>query len=44
MIPATARFYEAVVNGQLTQPPWLASMAHGRAATLAGVTRDSIYI
>jgi phage terminase large subunit-like protein len=80
MTPATARFYEAVVNGQLTHSgdsrlarhvgnavlredargarlakerkdsprridaAVAAVMAHGRAATLAGVTRDSIYI
>jgi phage terminase large subunit-like protein len=80
MTPATARFYEAVVNGQLTHSgdtrlahhvgnavlredargarlakerkdsprridAAVASvMAHDRAAALAGVTRDSIYI
>src|SRR5215218_1161781 len=80
MTPATARFYEAVVNGQLTHSgdsrlarhvgnavlrddargarlakerkdsprridACVASvMAHDRAAALAGVTRDSIYI
>ena len=78
--PATARFYEAVVNGQLTHSgdsrlarhisnavlredargarlakerkdsprridaAVAAVMAHDRAAALAGVTRDSIYI
>jgi phage terminase large subunit-like protein len=80
MTPATARFYEAVVNGQLSHSgdrrlarhignavlredsrgarlakerrdsprridaAVAAGMAHDRAATLAGVTRDSIYI
>jgi phage terminase large subunit-like protein len=80
MTPATARFYEAVVNGQLTHSgdsrlarhignailredargarlakerkdsprridaAVAAVMAHDRAAALAGVTRDSIYI
>jgi phage terminase large subunit-like protein len=80
MIPATARFYEAVVNGALTHSgdsrlarhignavlcedargarlakerkdsprridaAVAAVMAHDRAAALAGVTRDSIYI
>jgi phage terminase large subunit-like protein len=80
MTPATARFYEAVVNGQLTHSgdhrlarhignavlredargarlakehrdskrridaAVAAVMAHDRAAALAGVTRDAIYI
>jgi phage terminase large subunit-like protein len=80
MTPATARFYEAVVNGQLTHSgdsrlarhignavlredargarlakerkdsprridaAVAAVMAHDRAAALAGVTRDSIYL
>jgi len=80
MTPATARFYEAVVNGELTHSgdsrlarhvgnavlredargarlakerkdsprridaAVAAVMAHDRAAALAGVTRDSIYI
>jgi phage terminase large subunit-like protein len=79
MTPATARFYEAVVNGALIHfgdsrlarhvgkpysarspagPGWPRNaktprridaaaatvMAHDRAAALAGVTRDSIYL
>jgi hypothetical protein len=64
MTPATARFYEAVVNGQLTHSgdsrlarhissavlredargAVAAVMAHDRAAALAGVVRDRIFL